>query len=151
MCISLPASFWVVLKFIFTAIVLARVTNDVLIYKHLNQWFRSPSDSIPKTLTLSQSPLLKSSLSLKLRETSLLALFPSLAPSVFFFFFFFIGFTSSAFDVHGPVGSILVFLVVVNNLTSPVDSANTYFHPTNPKVQQTFISSKIIPWETFMC
>ena len=130
------------LKFIFTAIVLAQVTNDVLISKHLNQWFRSPSDSIPKTLTLSQSPLLKSSLSLKLRETSLLALFPSLAPSLFFFF---TGFTSSAVDVHSPVGSILVILVIVNNLTSPVDSANTYFQPTNPKVQQTFISSKIIP------
>lgn len=136
------------LKFIFTAIVLAWVTNDVLFSERLNQWLRSPFNSIPKTLTLSQSPVLKSSLLETQRNFPSGSLPISGSQS---FFFFLTGFTSFALDVHSPVGSILVFLVIVNNLTSPVDSVNTYFQSTNPKVQQTFISSKIIPWETFMC
>lgn len=78
------------LKFIFTAIILAWVTHDALISKCLNQRFRSPSHSIPKALTLLRSPLLKSSLSLKLKETSLLALFLSLAPSLFLNWFHFL-------------------------------------------------------------
>lgn len=110
------------IKSIFIIIVLAWVTNDLLISKWPNQRVMSPFCLISKALTLLQSPLLKFSPSLKLREPSLLTLLLSLSS-----YLLYVGFTSSSSDVHIPVGSFLVFLVIVNSLTSPMASANTYY------------------------